>query len=99
MSPTFAAPPGTQDWLPERSALRRHVLAAASALFERAGYREWHVPLFEDIQLYARTAGDSSDAVRKEMYDFVDKGDRELALRPEFTAGICRAYIQHGLRG
>jgi histidyl-tRNA synthetase len=66
-------------------------------VLERYGYRERRTPLFEKYELFARTAGESSDVVSKEMFRFKDQGDRDLALRPEGTAGVCRAYLQHGL--
>lgn len=93
MSERFGGPRGTLDWPPARMALRTHVVEAAIGVFERAGYRPCSVPAFEDFELFARSAGESSDVVVKEMYDFVDKGDRHIALRPELTAGIVRMYL------
>jgi len=68
-------------------------------VLERYGYGELRTPIFEDFELFARTSGESSDVVQKEMYKFADLGERELALRPEFTAGVMRAYLEHGLGG
>jgi len=93
----FQALPGTEDWLPERLALRRRVERAAAETFERAGYREVLVPTIEATELFVRTSGESSDVVTKEMYSFRDRGDRDVSLRPELTAGIVRAYIEHGM--
>lgn len=97
MSGGFQAPRGTLDWLPPRSGARRAMIAAFQARAERAGFREAQTPVFEEKGLFARTAGESSEVVGKEMYVFTDQGERELALRPEFTAGIVRAYLEHGL--
>lgn len=97
MSEGFQAPRGTLDWLPPRSGARRAMIEAFAARAERAGFREAQTPVFEEKGLFARTAGESSEVVGKEMYVFTDQGDRELALRPEFTAGVVRAYLEHGL--
>ena len=61
------------------------------------GYRPIQTPVFEDTELFARTSGAGSDVVQKEMYTFADRGDRSLTLRPEGTAPICRAYVEHGM--
>ena len=66
-------------------------------MFETAGYAEVVTPTFEDTEVYARTSGEGSDVVRKEMYTFNDRSDRSLTLRPEGTAGVVRAYIEHGM--
>ena len=73
------------------------VEAAARALFARFGYREIRTPAFEETQLFARGIGADTDIVSKEMYTFDDGGGRSVTLRPEGTAPICRAYIQHGM--
>jgi histidyl-tRNA synthetase len=96
MSP-HQAPPGTQDWLPDRMAIRRAVIDRAEQIFGAAGYREMTVPLIEDRGLFERTSGEGSDVVTKEMYTFTDRGGRDIALRPELTAGLVRAYLQHGM--
>ena len=70
---------------------------AAVRVFERAGFGQVVTPTFEDTALFSRTAGDASDVVSKEMYSFTDRGDRELTLRPEGTAPVVRAYLEHGL--
>jgi histidyl-tRNA synthetase len=94
---THQSPPGTQDWLPDRMAIRRAVIERAEEIFGAAGYREMIVPLIEDTGLFVRTSGEGSDVVTKEMYSFTDRGDREISLRPELTAGLVRAYLQHGM--
>jgi histidyl-tRNA synthetase len=93
----FEAPPGTHDILPSEQPLWRWVIGEAERLCGLAGYRPITTPVFEYSELFVRTSGQGSDVVRKEMYSFVDRGDRELTLRPEGTAPICRAYLQHGL--
>ena len=97
MSEPVRAPVATIDWLRPRVALRQHVVATAVRVFERAGFGQVVTPTFEDTALFARTAGDASDIVSKEMYSFRDKGERELTLRPEGTAPVVRAYLEHGL--
>jgi histidyl-tRNA synthetase len=90
-------PRGTLDWLPPRVALRQHVIDVAIETFERAGFRQVVTPVFEDTALFARTAGETSDVVSKEMYSFADRSDRPLTLRPEGTAPVMRAYFENGL--
>ena len=97
MADGFQAPRGTLDWLPERSAARRAMVERFRQIFEGAGYGEAMTPIFEDKALFARTAGESSEVVGKEMYLFEDQGGRELALRPEFTASMVRLYLENGL--
>jgi histidyl-tRNA synthetase len=93
----FEARPGTHDILPAEQPLWRWVLGEAERLCALAGYRPITTPVFEYSEVFVRTSGQGSDVVRKEMYSFVDRGERELTLRPEGTAPICRAYLQHGL--
>jgi histidyl-tRNA synthetase len=93
----FEAPRGTSDILPADQPLWRRVTGAARDLAERYGYRRIDTPGFEDTELFARTSGAGSDVVQKEMYTFADRGGRSLTLRPEATAPIARAYVQHGL--
>jgi histidyl-tRNA synthetase len=97
VSREFQAPRGTLDWYGPRAALRRSVLDAARDVFATAGYGQVVTPTFEDTGVYRRTSGEGSDVVRKEMYSFKDKSDRDLTLRPEGTAGVMRAYLEHGL--
>lgn len=99
MAPRHQAPRGTRDLLPDAAARWRFAESRALGVLERYGYREIRTPIFEDFELFARTSGESSDVVQKEMYRFKDLGDRELALRPEFTAGVLRAWLEHGLGG
>ena len=76
----------------------RHVVEAAREVAERYGYREMATPIFEFSEVFARTLGDTSDIVTKEMYTFTDRGGEKLTLRPEDTAGVARAVISSGLR-
>ena len=95
--PKFEAPRGTQDILPAQQPLWDRVLREAEELCVAYGYRRITTPIFEDTELFARTSGEGSDVVQKEMYTFTDRGDRSLTLRPEATASVARAYIEHGL--
>ena len=94
MSETFRAPIGTQDVLPPQSARWQALVAAFAGVAGRFGYGLVHGPLFEDLGVFQRL-GVGTDVVRKEMYDFRDKGDRHMALRPEATASVARAFVQH----
>ena len=94
---TFEAPRGTHDILPSEQPLWRLVTGEAERLCSLYGYRPIQTPAFEDTALFRRTSGVGSDVVQKEMYTFQDRGDRSLTLRPEGTAPIARAYLQHGL--
>lgn len=93
----FKAPKGVPDYLPPDSAafvaVRDGLLGAA----RRAGYGDVELPIFEDTALFARGVGESTDVVSKEMYTFADRGERSVTLRPEGTAGVMRAVIEHGL--
>ncbi len=94
---TFSAPKGIPDYVPPNSsefvAVREGLLTAA----RNAGYGHIELPIFEDTGLFARGVGESTDVVSKEMYTFADRGDRSVTLRPEGTAGVMRAVIEHGL--
>jgi histidyl-tRNA synthetase len=94
----YQAPRGTFDVLPEDARARARVEAAASGIFARAGYGRIATPAFEDTELFERGVGRSTDIVRKEMFTFEDKGGRSITLRPEGTAPICRAYLEHGMQ-
>jgi histidyl-tRNA synthetase len=94
---TFEAPRGTHDLLPSEQPLWRLVTSEAERLCSLYGYRPIQTPVFEDTALFARTAGEGSDVVQKEMYTLEDRGGRSLTLRPEATAPIARAYLEHGL--
>jgi histidyl-tRNA synthetase len=91
------APKGTYDLLPDAAALRDVVVATAARVFEAYSYRRIVTPEFEETSLFERGVGEATDIVRKEMYTFADKGGRSLTLRPEGTAPICRAYVEHGM--
>jgi histidyl-tRNA synthetase len=97
MASKFQAPRGTFDVLPEQGRARARLEAAAAEIFARAGYEPIATPAFEDTALFERGVGKSTDIVRKEMFTFEDKGERSLTLRPEGTASICRAYLEHGM--
>ena len=97
MSQMFKAPRGTQDVLPAAQPLWRKVTAEMERLCALYGYRRIQTPVFEDAELFQRTSGEGSDIVQKEMYIFEDRSHRRLALRPEATAPICRAYLEHGM--
>ncbi|HZC93683.1 MAG TPA: histidine--tRNA ligase [Mycobacterium sp.] len=94
---SFSGPKGVPDYVPPDSA---QFVAVRSALLDaarRAGYSDIELPIFEDTALFARGVGESTDVVSKEMYTFADRGDRSVTLRPEGTAGVVRAVIEHGL--
>jgi histidyl-tRNA synthetase len=97
MAGRLQAPRGTFDVLPSTGARRLAVADIARDLFGRAGYGYIETPAFEDTELFARGVGESTDIVQKEMFTFEDKGGRSLTLRPENTAGVCRAYSEHGM--
>ncbi|KAI4309904.1 histidine--tRNA ligase [Lactobacillus intestinalis] len=92
-------PKGTVDILPENSGSWEKVEETARNFFKRANYREIRTPSFENYEVFSRSSGESSDVVSKEMYDFNDKGGRHIALRPEGTAGVVRAYVENKLYG
>jgi histidyl-tRNA synthetase len=91
------APRGTFDVLPQAARRRLKLLRIAEDVLGRAGYEPFETPVFEDTQLFARGVGESTDIVQKEMFTFEDKAGRSLTLRPEATAALCRAYVQHGM--
>jgi histidyl-tRNA synthetase len=90
-------PRGTHDVTPPEQPLWRRVTSEIEALSALYGYHPITTPAFEDTALFERTSGAGSDVVQKEMYTFLDRSDRSLTLRPEGTAPICRAYVEHGL--
>jgi histidyl-tRNA synthetase len=92
--PEFQTTPGTRDILPPDAARWRAFVGVFADAVGRAGYEQIVLPMFEDLGVFQRL-GDATDVVTKEMYDFVDKGGRHIALRPEQTAGVCRAFVQH----
>ena len=91
------APRGTFDILPEDAARRSRLEAQAARILGAAGYRRIETPTFEARELFARGVGEATDIVRKEMYSFDDGAGRSMTLRPEGTAPVCRAYIEHGM--
>jgi histidyl-tRNA synthetase len=93
----FEAPRGTHDILPSEQPLWEWVTGEMKDVARVYGYRRIDTPAFEDTELIVRTSGGGSDVVQKETYTFTDRGGRSLTLRPEATAPICRAYVQHGL--
>jgi histidyl-tRNA synthetase len=97
MSRKFQAPRGTFDILPSEEAVRTRIERVARDLFARAGYGRIETPVFEDTELFVSGVGEATDIVRKEMFTFEDQGGRSVTLRPEATAPICRAYVEHGM--
>ncbi len=97
MSREYKAPRGTQDILPEKQPLWDFVRGAVARLCTVFGYQRIDTPVFEEAGLFIRTTGEVTDIVQKEMYVFQDRGGLELALRPEGTPSVCRAYLQHGM--
>jgi histidyl-tRNA synthetase len=97
MASKYQAPRGTFDVLPDQGRARRRVERAATEILARAGYEPIQTPSFEETELFERGVGKSTDIVRKEMFTFEDKGGRSLTLRPEGTAPVCRAYLEHGM--
>jgi histidyl-tRNA synthetase len=91
------APKGTFDVLPDDAARRELLERNARRILQGAGYRRIETPTFEATELFARGVGEATDIVQKEMYTFDDGGGRSLTLRPEGTAPVCRAYIEHGM--
>lgn len=94
----FQAPRGTHDVLPSEQPLWQLATGTLAEVAETYGYGRIVTPVFEDAELFLRTSGQGSDVVQKEMYAFEDQGGRTLALRPEGTAPICRAYLEHGMQ-
>lgn len=95
----YHKPRGTEDILPRESVIWQRIEQAARDIFRLYDYREIRTPLFEDYNVFARNVGETSDIVTKEMYDFYDKGERHVTLRPEGTAGVVRAYVENKLFG
>ena len=88
---------GTRDLIGEEFRRAHHVIDTARRLAATYGFDEWSTPIFEDTAVFSRTLGDTSDVVTKEMYTFTDRGGDSVTLRPEATAGICRALVSNGL--
>src|SRR3954449_10316203 len=98
MASKFKAPRGTFDVLPEQAPIRRRINSVSRRILEAAGYGRIETPVFEDTDLFARGVGESTDIVQKQMFTFEDQGGRSLTLRPEATASVCRAYLEHGMQ-
>jgi histidyl-tRNA synthetase len=94
---SIQAPRGTFDVLPADAARRAVLESHAARILGAAGYRRIETPVFEATELFARGVGEATDIVQKEMYTFDDGGGRSLTLRPEGTAPVCRAYMEHGM--
>ncbi len=88
---------GTRDLIGEDQRRYRHVVETARRIAVSYGFDEWATPIFEDMRVFARSLGETSDVVMKEMYSFEDRGGDTLTLRPEGTAGVCRALVSNGL--
>ena len=88
---------GTRDLIGEDFRRFAHVIDTARAISSRYGFEEWATPIFEDTRVFSRTLGETSDVVTKEMYSFNDRGGDSITLRPEGTAGVCRALVSNGL--
>ena len=93
----FQPPRGTRDLIGEDQRRHAHVIATARRVAQTYGFDEWATPVFEDTRVFARSLGDTSDVVTKEMYTFQDRGGESVTLRPENTAGVCRALVNNGL--
>src|SRR5690606_242985 len=99
MNSEFKRPPGTQDILPGKVETWQFVEEKARDICRRYNFREIRTPIFEATALFQRGVGETTDIVEKEMYSFVDRGDRKLTLRPEGTAGVVRSYVENKLFG
>ena len=96
--PTPLQPPrGTHDLIGDDFRRHHHVVETARRVVTLYGFEEWATPIFEDTRVFSRTLGETSDVVTKEMYSFADRGGDSITLRPENTAGICRALVTNGL--
>ena len=94
---SFQAPKGVSEYVPPRSAVFAEAREAFAQSARRACYADMETAVFEDTSLFVRGVGESSDVVSKEMYSFQDRGGRDITLRPEFTAGVVRAVLEHNL--
>jgi histidyl-tRNA synthetase len=88
---------GTHDLIGEEQRRHSHVVDTARRIAATYGFDEWSTPIFEDTRVFSRTLGETSDVVTKEMYSFTDRGGDSITLRPEATAGVCRALVSNGL--
>lgn len=99
MAESIKAPRGVRDILPEDSWKWDYTLEVTRKVADLFSYREVHLPIFEQTDLFARGIGDTTDVVEKEMYTFTDKGGRSITLRPELTASMVRSYLEHNMSG
>lgn len=97
MATELQPPRGTHDLIGEEQRRHTHVVDTARRIAATYGFDEWSTPIFEDTRVFSRTLGETSDVVTKEMYSFTDRGGEPITLRPEATAGICRALVSNGL--
>ena len=97
MSLRYRAPRGTADTLPPEQTYWSYIAQKVEGLCRRFGYRRIDTPMFEEAGLFVRSIGSGTDIVEKEMYTFNDRGGSEMTLRPEGTAPVCRAYLEHGM--
>ena len=95
----ITAPRGTNDILPSDSRLWQKMESVMREVCNIYGYSEIRTPVFEHTELFERGVGNTTDIVEKEMYTFVDRGDRSITLRPEGTAAVVRSYIEHKMSG
>jgi histidyl-tRNA synthetase len=93
----YQAPRGTRDILPQEQAYWRYIEEKAADISRLYGYSRIDTPAFEDTELFVRSVGLGTDIVEKEMYTFTDRRGNQLTLRPEGTAPVCRAYLEHGM--
>ncbi|NLE09278.1 MAG: histidine--tRNA ligase [Dehalococcoidales bacterium] len=94
----YQAPRGTADILPEEQPYWYHIEKKAREICSLFGYKQIKTPVFEDVGLFNRSVGEGTDLMDKEIYVFEDRGNNKLALMPEGTAGVCRAYVEHGMQ-
>jgi len=94
----YQAPRGTSDIIPEEQAYRLYIEQKAADIARLYGYKRIDTPVFEDTELFLRGVGGATDIVQKEIYTFEDRGGNKLTLRPEGTAPVCRAYLEHGMQ-
>ncbi len=94
----YQAPRGTADILPEDQAYWQYILQKAADISNLYNYRRIDTPIFEETGLFIRGVGEETDIVQKERYTFEDRGGNKLTLRPEGTAPVCRAYLEHGMQ-
>ena len=97
MATDLQPPRGTHDLIGEDQRRHAHVVDTARRIAATYGFDEWSTPIFEDTRVFSRTLGETSDVVTKEMYTFTDRGGDSITLRPEATAGLCRALVTNGL--